>query len=52
MNRAAFGKINRYAWKATALVRPDPARDEPSRLVVWAAIGLLTGFLAAAIECL
>ncbi len=52
MNRVAFGKINRYAWKAAALVRPEAARDGSVRLVVWAAVGLLTGFLAAAIECL
>lgn len=48
MNRVAFGKLNRHAWKTAALVRAEPS----SRLVVWAAIGLLTGFLAAAIECL
>ena len=49
MNRVAFGKLNRHAWKAAVLVRPEPGS---SRLMVWATVGLLTGFLVAAIECL
>ena len=52
MNRVAFGKINRYAAKAAVMVRADTSRDGASRLMVWAAVGVLTGFLAAAIECL
>ena len=52
MNRVAFGKLNRYAWKAATFVRAEPGRDGASRLMVWAVAGVLTGFLAAAIECL
>lgn len=49
MNRVAFGKLNRHAFKVATLVRPEPGS---SRLAVWAAVGLLTGILVAAIECL
>ena len=52
MNRVAFGKISRYALKAAVLARPETARDDSTRTFLWAAAGVLTGFLAAAIECL
>jgi hypothetical protein len=58
MSHITFGKIRRFqpAGRAVAasevVLTGQYSRRAETRFMMWAAAGLLTGFLAAAIECL
>ena len=52
MSRNTFGKVRHFQPTARVASHSDATRTEMARFSLWVAAGLLTGFIAAAIECL